>query len=112
MVRVIDHAHLIGLGVADTQADLRYVLAHLPLHCGLRFSRNEVTPSRKSAVCRMAALSRTPCSIWESSCERMKPLINFLVSRTELGLFSIICAASSRARSISFSDSTISLTRP
>src|SRR5579884_3184360 len=50
IVRVIDHTHLVGLRIAHTKPHLVRVPAHLPLQRGLRFSRNEVTPSRKSSV--------------------------------------------------------------
>src|SRR5437763_11872807 len=63
VIGMIDHAHLIGLSVAHPQpafASRGLVIAsivHLPLHRGLRFSRDAVIPSRKSAVARIRALS-------------------------------------------------------
>ena len=55
MVRMVSHAHLVGFGVTHPQADF---IDHrneflppcftCPLHCGLRFSRNDEMPSRKS----------------------------------------------------------------
>src|SRR5579864_9243395 len=125
VIRVIDHAHLIGLGVAYAYLDLAHATrkriqggcilsmwAHRPLQRGLRFSRNELIPSRKSAVWRMAAFSSMDCSIWRSRASAMKPLMSFFVSRTEEGLFSIICDASSRARSRRLSSAITSLTKP
>src|SRR6266536_2062699 len=81
VVRVIDHTHLIGFGVSDANAGFVYrraglgrgqcnVLAHWPVHFGLRFSRNDVMPSRKSAVARMPAFSWMAASICESSSAR------------------------------------------
>src|SRR5947208_408394 len=62
IIRVIYNAHLIGFSIADSQAHFARVPAHLPLQRGLRFSRNEFMPSRKSAVCRMPAFSNMACS--------------------------------------------------
>ena len=54
MIGMINHAHLIGLGVANPQAGFggcgMVIAVHSPLQRGFRFSRNDVTPSRKSAV--------------------------------------------------------------
>src|SRR5690349_13212869 len=67
VIGMIDHPHLIGLGIAHPQPALAHnpclisTRAHWPLQRGLRFSRNEVMPSRKSAVVRMRALS---CIAW------------------------------------------------
>src|SRR5260370_149137 len=68
IVRVIDHSHLISLCVTHTQtyfarAIVCLPIAHLPLQRGFRFSRNELTPSRKSAVCRIPAFCSTACAI-------------------------------------------------
>jgi len=41
--------------------------AHLPDQFGLRFSRKECTPSRKSAVARMRAFSLTAATICRSN---------------------------------------------
>src|SRR5882672_4946612 len=123
MIRVIDDAHLVSLGVADADAGFidrvgriggrgRRLLAHRPVHFGLRFSRNDVTPSRKSAVARIAAFSRTAASICELISTRAWSLRRRLVYVSEAGLFSISCVASSRARSSSLSGGTISLIRP
>src|SRR5262245_30102897 len=66
-VRVIHHAHVVGLGVANAQfgfaGDFYFVV-----HLGLRFSKKLVMPSLKSAVWRMAAFSRTACATCLSSC--------------------------------------------
>src|SRR5580658_7212483 len=65
VVGMIDHAHLVRLCISHPHAgltDRRTVVrsfAHSPLQRGLRFSRNEETPSRKSGVARIAAFSRT-----------------------------------------------------
>src|ERR1700722_18383017 len=92
MVRVVDHAHLIGLRVAHAQPGfidrLRVIGIHSLLQTGLRFSRNDDTPSRKSAVVRMRALSSMAAATCSSSCFAIKPLISFLVARPEAGLFS------------------------
>jgi hypothetical protein len=67
MVGVINHSHLIGLGVTHAQPGfidrLWVIRVHFPVHTGLRFSRNDTMPSRKSAVVRIAAFSRTAASI-------------------------------------------------
>src|SRR5436309_294663 len=62
IIRVIYNAHLIGFSIADSQAHFAPVPAHLPPQRGLRFSRNEFMPSRKSAVCRIPAFSNMACS--------------------------------------------------
>src|SRR5438552_15669038 len=67
MVRMIDDPHLVSFGIAHAQPHLAPAIAHLPLQRGFRFSRNEVTPSRKSAVWRIWAFSCTACSICISS---------------------------------------------
>src|SRR6185436_1203015 len=118
VVGMVNHAHLIGFSVAHSQsalADYRFAHslgAHLPLQRGLRFSKNDETPSRKSSVVRMRALSSMAWLIWESKYGARKPLINFLVRRTDEGLFCKSSAATCRACSISLSCSTISLTSP
>src|SRR4029077_4518908 len=126
MVRMIDDAHLVGFGV--THANARFIDCgeridggHVEfawsghpceLHLGLRFSRNDEMPSRKSAVERMAAFSRTAASIWVSSSARAAALSRRLVYSRDAGLFSISCAASSRARVINASAATTSFTKP
>src|SRR5258708_27008989 len=59
MIPMMDNAHLVGLGLAHANRGFAHPSAHFPLQMGLRFSRNDATPSWKSAVCRIAALSRT-----------------------------------------------------
>ncbi len=44
--------------------------AHRPVQLGFRFSRNELIPSRKSAVARIPAFSRMAASTCTSSCAR------------------------------------------
>src|ERR1700730_262906 len=65
VIRVVDHAHLIGFRVAHSYR--RVVMLHglhdpdysgLPCQIGLRFSRKEATPSLKSGVQRIRAFSR------------------------------------------------------
>src|SRR5437016_5761412 len=75
-VRMIDHTHLVRLRVADTEVGLADDggMAHLPVHIGLRFSRKELTPSLKSAVVRMRALSSTAAATCSSNCDLTKPL--------------------------------------
>src|ERR1700732_2292104 len=69
VVGMIDHSHLIGLGIAHPYSRLadHWVMIfrrpHVPLQRGLRFSRKDETPSRKSAVVRMRALSSTAVAI-------------------------------------------------
>src|SRR5579864_4275740 len=77
IVSVVHHAHLIRLRIADPDSRIGKflerqiciaagsirVLAHCPVHFGSRFSRNEETPSRKSAVARISTFSRVASSI-------------------------------------------------
>src|SRR4051812_14022045 len=108
-VRVVDHAHAVGLGVAHAKFCIR---RHLPVHTGLRFSKKALTPSLKSAVVRMRALSWTAVATCASSCSLINPLISFLVARTDDGLFSISSLAISSARGMSWSGCSTSFTRP
>src|SRR5579864_9137992 len=116
VVRVIHDTHLIGFRVTHTQP--RFVRGgvmvgtHFPVHIGLRFSRNDVIPSRKSAVRRIAAFSRTADSICASRSMRAWSVITCFVARSEDALFSISNAANSRARAIRVSAGTISLISP
>src|SRR5713101_1657538 len=115
MIGMIDDAHLVGFGIADADASFIHrciALTHRPVHFGLRFSRKEVIPSRKSALSRVPAFSRMAASICESSSARACSVSRRLVLERESGLFSANCAASSRARSSNFSGGTISLIRP
>src|SRR5258707_7215292 len=83
MIGVIDDPHLIGFGIAD--ADTRLIHrrrifypcrhrciapVHRPVHFGLRVSRNDSIPSRKSSLSRMLAFSRIAFSIFASSSSR------------------------------------------
>src|ERR1039458_168829 len=85
MIGVIDDAHLVGFGIAGADASfihrrccyLIYIdrhrcigPVHRPVHFGLRFSRNDSIPSRKSELSRMPAFSRMAASICESSSAR------------------------------------------
>src|SRR5258708_6656050 len=125
MISVIDDPHLIGFSIAD--ADTRLIHRrrifypgrhrciaplHRPVHFGLRFSRNDSIPSRKSSLSRMPAFSRMAASICASSSSRACSVSRRLVLESESGLFSANCAASSRARSSNLSAGTISLIRP
>src|SRR5207248_3025925 len=112
MIGVIDHPHLIGFRITHSQPHLANMITHFPLQRGLRFSRNDVTPSRKSAVCRIAAFCSIACSICRSSASAMNPFTSFFVARTDDGLFSVSCPATSRAREIRRSAAIISFTRP
>ncbi len=76
---------------------------HFPVHRGLRFSRNELTPSRKSAVVRMRAFSSTAAAICRSSSSEEICFSRRLVASNEAGLFCNRLAANSRARSSSLS---------
>src|SRR5579885_1901569 len=98
-VRVIHNAHLVGFGVADANAHFmsfgRGWTRQCPLHCGLRFSRNAVMPSRKSCVWRMRAFSAIEVSIRRSSSSLTFSDRSCLVARKEAALFSIrVCASS------------------
>src|SRR6266478_408170 len=127
MIGVIDDPHLVGFGIADADASFihrhsrgliyfdrhRCMLpVHRPVHFGLRFSRNDSIPSRKSSLSRMPAFSRMAASICASSSGRACSVRRRLVLERESGLFSVNWAASSRARSSNFSGGTISLIRP
>src|ERR1017187_4860746 len=82
MIGVIEDAHLVGFGIADANAIFIHCRpiyidrhrcmdpGHRPVHFGLRFSKNDVIPSRKSAVSRMPAFSRMAASICASSSAR------------------------------------------
>src|SRR5450631_58583 len=83
VIGVINNAHLVGFSIADADPSFihrrwgTYVdrcrcvgIVHRPVHFGLRFSRNDVMPSRKSALSRMPAFSRMAASICESSSAR------------------------------------------
>src|SRR5882724_356652 len=81
MIGVIDDTHLIGFSIAYADASFIrrrrcfpiYIdrnrcigLAHRPVHFGLRFSRKDSMPSRKSELSRIPAFSRMAASIWTS----------------------------------------------
>src|SRR6266496_1339120 len=58
MIGVIDHAHLVRFRITHAYASFANLArAHFPLHLGLRFSRKDEMPSRKSSVVRIPALS-------------------------------------------------------
>src|SRR5258708_11638858 len=96
MIGVIDDPHLIGFGIAD--ADTRLIHrrrifypgrhrciapVHRPVHFGLRFSRNDSIPSRKSSLSRMPAFSRMAASICASSSSRACSVSRRLVLEAE-----------------------------
>src|SRR5579862_5306551 len=122
MIRVIDDAHLVGFSIADADASFADCClpiqlsiqrtSHRPVHFGLRFSRNDSMPSRKSSLSRIPAFSRTAASICESSSARAWSVSSRLVLESDRGLFSDNCAASWPARSSNFSGGTISLSKP
>src|SRR6266852_8716158 len=65
IVRVINHAHLIRLGITHSyDRIMKFNHSHVgyfsrsPCHTGLRFSRNDARPSLKSGVQRMRAFSK------------------------------------------------------
>src|ERR1700688_1202983 len=83
VIGMVDDAHLVGFGIAHADASFIHRLralpvdrhrgveaAHRPVHLGLRFSRNDSIPSRKSALSRMPAFSRMAASICTSSSAR------------------------------------------
>src|ERR1700733_1241473 len=129
VVRVIHHAHLIGLGIPHPHPCLTYTflrhsfthpdslpnwrpcLTHLP-HTGLRFSRNEDTPSRKSCVDRASAFAASAAAIASSSKALFCPASSRLVAANDCGLFAFNASASSRVREASSSGSTTSFTNP
>src|SRR3954469_23796541 len=114
VVRVIYHAHLVGLRVSDTHT--RVVrgddVGHRPLHSGLRFSRNDDTPSRKSSVARIFAFSLTANWICSSSSDCANALSRRLVARNDAGEFSTSEAAKSCTRGMSWSGATTSVASP
>src|SRR5882672_6724491 len=95
----------VGAELADMEASripARGLLVdHFPVHLGLRFSRNDVMPSRKSAVVRLCAFCAMESANWRSRSCAMKLLIRALVARMDAGLFPCSDAASSRARGMS-----------
>src|SRR5262245_29776524 len=105
-VRVIDHAHVVGLGIAYAEPGLADDI-YFVVHFGFRFSRKLVTPSLKSAVWRMAAFSSIARASCRSSWSLTKLESRALVARNEAGLFAINCLATSRARAMSRSWATI-----
>src|ERR1039458_894463 len=128
MIGVVYDSHLVRFRVSHPHPGLRNCVtvivpvAHFPLRPlsaiyvspqrGLRFSRNAEIPSRKSSVVRMAAFSRTAALICSSSSACAYRLRSRLVARSDVGLFSISCPASSFARSMSLFANTISLINP
>src|SRR3984957_11833573 len=128
IIPVVHHAHLIRLRIPDADSRigeflqdrtliaagsiLVRVLAHCPVHFGSRFSRNDVTPSRKSAVARISAFSRVASSISARISASLKRRSSRFVRRILVGLAAISCAAISWARSRSFSAGTTSVINP
>src|ERR1700677_1026749 len=129
VVRVIHHAHLIGLSVShphprltrplihlsfahpDSLSDSRRCLSYLS-HTGLRFSRNDATPSRKSCVDLASAFAASAAAIAASSNALFCPASNRFVAANDCGLFAINVAANSRVRATSNSGCTTSFTSP
>src|SRR6266403_1281157 len=119
IIRVIDHAHLVGLRVAHAYCSVvmlegLHEIDYSGSVCqtGLRFSRNEATPSLKSGVQRMRAFSRMARSrSWSSPGAAAE--VSRCFARVRLfGLAEISSAASSCARSSRRSAGTTSVTRP
>src|SRR5580692_11967399 len=106
IIRMINNTHLVGFCVPHPHASLTdhgmmvSAFTHSPPQRGLRFSRNDEMPSRKSLVARIAAFSVTAHRICSSSSTRAWLLSRRLVYVSDVGLFSISCDANSRARSI------------
>src|SRR5258707_924174 len=119
IIRVIDHAHLVGLRVAHAYCSVvmlegLHEIDYSGLLCqtGLRFSRNDATPSLKSGVQRMRAFSRIARSrSWSTPAAAAEVSRCFARVRL-LGLAAIRSVASSLARSSKRSPGTISLTMP
>src|SRR5882762_5020112 len=119
VIRVIDHAHLVGLRVAHAYCSVvmlegLHEIDYSGLLCqtGLRFSRNDASPSLKSGVQRMRAFSRMARSRSASTPAAAAEVSRRFARVTLAGLAAIKMSASSFARSISFSAGTISLIRP
>src|SRR3984893_19500023 len=115
VIGLIDNPHLVGFRVAHPNTSLSdhrvMVLAstHSPFHTGLRFSRNDEMPSRKSAVARISAFSSTADCICASSSTRAWLLRRRLVETSDAGLFSMSSNANFRACCINCSAGTLSL---
>src|SRR5271165_4861838 len=92
---------------ADHEAWSFVRAAYFPVQHGLRFSRNELTPSRKSAVVRMRAFSSVAAAICRSSSAAEYRLRRRLVASSEAGLFCKRLAANWRVRGMSLSGGTI-----
>src|SRR6266436_8619225 len=119
VICVIDDAHLVGFRVAHTNSHV-VVFDHphfrsysgSPCQTGLRFSRNEATPSLKSGVHRIRAFSRIARSRSASRLAASAETSRRFARVRLLGLASIKTCASSRARSSSRSAGTTSVIRP
>src|SRR6202453_5236704 len=129
VVRVIHHAHLIGLGIPYPHPSLTYTLlhhsfthpdslpnqrpclTHLP-HTGFLFSRNDATPSLKSCVDLASAFAASAAAIAESSNALFCPASSRFVAASDCGLFAINASANSRVRAASSSGCTTSFTNP
>src|SRR5216684_8051957 len=118
-IRVINHAHLIGLRVAHAHHRVMiFNHSHVPYfsdspcQTGLRFSRNEARPSWKSGVQRMRAFSRMARSKSWSTPAAPEETRSRLERVRLLGLAAISWSASSCARSIRRSAGTTSDTSP
>src|SRR5258706_13904343 len=92
----------VGAELADMEASripARGLLVdHFPVHLGLRFSRNDVMPSRKSAVVRPCAFCAMESANWRSRSRALTLLVRALVAPKDAGLFSGTAAARPRAR--------------
>src|SRR5216683_4739116 len=119
VIRVIDHAHLVGLRVTHTYCSVvmlegLHEIDYSGLLCqtGLRFSRNDATPSLKSGVQRMRAFSRIARSRSRSTPAAAAEVNRCFARVRLLGLAATRSVASSLARSSKCSPGTISLTMP
>src|SRR5579859_1067115 len=110
-IRVVDHSHLVRFCVAHANGCFAGH-GHRPRHSGFRFSKNDAKPSRKSAVRRISALSRTAMARSRSISFSFHRKIMRFVSSKLVGLEAIRDCASSRADSISFSWGTNCVTSP
>src|ERR1700730_4615377 len=110
VICVIDHAHLVRLCVAHSYRRVVMLVglhdrdySYLPCQTGLRFSRNDATPSLKSGVQRIRAFSRMARSrSWSTPAAAAEVRRCFDRVRL-LGLAAIRSSARARARSISCS---------
>src|SRR6266403_701959 len=119
IIRVIDHAHLVGLRVAHAYCSVvmlegLHEIDYSGLLCqtGLRFSRNDATPSLKSGVQRMRAFSRMARSRSWSTPAAAAEVKRCFARVKLLGLAAMRSLANSIVRSSRWPSGTTSVTIP